>query len=206
MSLILMNFLIFFQHLCPFYDASLSRDLESKENQPLSEMIDNFLTCLAVCHSVLPDFKDPNGIRYSVTADALEDFSKVDLEYQASSPDERALALGAANMNYFFCRRKSSMVSCGKLNLDGQIVSVIINGKRVDFTLFLLVEFTSARKRMTVVVLDPRDKKVKVFCKGADDIIRERLSPESFERDWAETQDTLTVRCYNIFTLISHAN
>ena len=35
--------------------------------------------------------------------------------------------------------------------------------------------FNSDRKRMSVVVYDPDDKKIKLYCKGADTIINARL-------------------------------
>jgi phospholipid-transporting ATPase len=39
------------------------------------------------------------------------------------------------------------------------------------------MEFNSDRKRMSIVVRDPIDKKLKVFTKGADSIIKDRLDP-----------------------------
>ncbi len=41
-----------------------------------------------------------------------------------------------------------------------------------------MFEFDSDRKRMSVIVRDPRDKKVKMFTKGADSVIKSRLCTE----------------------------
>ena len=35
--------------------------------------------------------------------------------------------------------------------------------------------FSSDRKRMSVLVTDPHDKRIKLYTKGADSIIKERL-------------------------------
>ena len=39
-----------------------------------------------------------------------------------------------------------------------------------------MFEFDSDRKRMSVIVRDKRDGKIKMFIKGADSIIKSRLS------------------------------
>jgi len=41
------------------------------------------------------------------------------------------------------------------------------------------MEFNSERRRMSILVRDPKDQHLKLFVKGADDVIRERLNPES---------------------------
>jgi len=51
---------------------------------------------------------------------------------------------------------------------------VNIMGKHYNFDILEILEFTSSRKRMSTIYLDPRDKKIKVICKGADNVIRER--------------------------------
>ena len=46
----------------------------------------------------------------------------------------------------------------------------------LKYKLLNLIEFDSARKRMTVVVRHPNGKLL-VICKGADSIIEKRLRP-----------------------------
>ena len=41
------------------------------------------------------------------------------------------------------------------------------------------MDFNSERRRMSILVRDPKDQLLKLFVKGADDVIRERLNPES---------------------------
>jgi len=40
------------------------------------------------------------------------------------------------------------------------------------------MQFNSDRKRMSVLLRDPIDKKIKLFIKGADSIIKDRLAEE----------------------------
>lgn len=40
------------------------------------------------------------------------------------------------------------------------------------------MEFNSDRKRMGVILKDPQDGLIKLFIKGADSIIKERLDPK----------------------------
>jgi phospholipid-transporting ATPase len=58
---------------------------------------------------------------------------------------------------------------------DDNNIEVEILGKSIRFQLLTVIEFSSDRKRMTVVVRTP-DGKIKVMCKGADSIIAERLA------------------------------
>jgi len=45
----------------------------------------------------------------------------------------------------------------------------------IQFKLFRMMEFNSNRKRMSILVYDPTDGHYKLYCKGADSIIRERI-------------------------------
>jgi magnesium-transporting ATPase (P-type) len=44
------------------------------------------------------------------------------------------------------------------------------------------MEFNSDRKRMSVLIKDPFDKKLKLLIKGADSIIKERLDLEQLPK------------------------
>ena len=47
--------------------------------------------------------------------------------------------------------------------------------KNIEFEVFRRMEFNSDRKRMIIVLRDPEDGHYKLYCKGADSIIKERL-------------------------------
>jgi phospholipid-transporting ATPase len=44
-----------------------------------------------------------------------------------------------------------------------------------------ILEFTSERKRMSVIVRDPDDSSIRLYIKGADDVIYPRLESEAFK-------------------------
>ena len=83
--------------------------------------------------------------------------------YNASSPDELALVNGARHLGFSFDSRDA----------DGNMVCKTRDGER-KYKLLNVIEFDSARKRMTVVVRTEEDK-ILVICKGADSIIEKRL-------------------------------
>jgi phospholipid-translocating ATPase len=45
------------------------------------------------------------------------------------------------------------------------------------------MEFNSDRKRMSIVLRDPEDGHYKLYCKGADSIIKDRLLPSERDSD-----------------------
>ncbi|XP_031569883.1 phospholipid-transporting ATPase IA-like isoform X2 [Actinia tenebrosa] len=118
-----------------------------REHHPTASVIREFLTLLSVCHTVVPerDMQNPDKIIY-----------------QAASPDEGALVKGAKKLGFSFNVRTPT--------------SVIINamGKEEVYEVLNVLEFNSNRKRMSVVVRTPEDK-IKLYCKGADTVIFERL-------------------------------
>lgn len=110
--------------------------------------IDLFLTLLSICHTVIPEVTEEHG-----------------LKYQASSPDEAALVQGAADLGYKFTVRKPDSVEIVKQKNGSKIFS---------YELLNIIEFNSTRKRMSAIFRFP-DGSIKLFCKGADSVILERL-------------------------------
>lgn len=98
------------------------------------------------------------------------------VSYQGPSPDEVTLVEMAKNHGYEFIVGNDEML---------QIQKKIINGKNwenqdlLSFTVVRLIEFTSDRKRMSILVYDREDEKYKLYCKGADNIIIDRLCESS---------------------------
>ncbi|VEU19547.1 DEKNAAC100038 [Brettanomyces naardenensis] len=110
------------------------------------EVINQFLTLLASCHTVIPEVRDDGSIKY-----------------QASSLDEGALVEGAAMLGYKFHIRKPSSIA------------ISVNGAEETFELLNICEFNSTRKRMSSVFRCP-DGTIKLYVKGADTVIFQRLS------------------------------
>ncbi|KOC64948.1 putative phospholipid-transporting ATPase IA [Habropoda laboriosa] len=115
-----------------------------------AKIVHEFMIMLSVCHTVIPEKIDDTII------------------YHAASPDERALVDGARKFNYVFDTRTPAYVE------------IIALGERLRYEVLNVIEFTSARKRMSIIVKTP-DGKIKLFCKGADSVIYERLGSAPVE-------------------------
>lgn len=111
-----------------------------------SGVIDEFLTLLAVCHTVIPERKTDGTVTY-----------------QASSPDEAALVAGAQGLGYEFIVRKP------------RSIFISVRGLEQEYEILNICEFNSTRKRMSAIVRAPNGK-IKLYCKGADTVIMARLS------------------------------
>lgn len=121
-----------------------------------SKMVNEFFTLLAVCHTVIPE-------RVGDAENHADEVPKpASIVYQASSPDEGALVKGAQQMGFYFHTRRPKSV----------IISV--NGKNQEYEVLNICEFNSTRKRMSSIVRCP-DGKIKLYIKGADTVILERL-------------------------------
>jgi len=80
--------------------------------------------------------------------------------FVASSPDELALVNVAKFCGFEFVDRQ---------NKDNSVI-IKVQGKKEIWYLLQVIDFTSARKRMTSVFRDPKGD-VHVFSKGADSIL-----------------------------------
>lgn len=118
---------------------------QDMDDPRLGPDIDEFFTLLATCHTVIPEMREDGS-----------------LKYQASSPDEGALVDGAAALGYVFTVRKPSSVF------------IEVRGQEKEYELLNICEFNSTRKRMSTIFRCP-DGKIRLFCKGADTVIFERL-------------------------------
>lgn len=101
-----------------------------------------FLTVMAICNTVIP-IKSNGGV----------------ISYKAQSQDEAALVKAAAQLH---------MVLISKI---GNIVQVNFKGTVLQYEILDILEFTSDRKRMSIVVKDCQNGKVDLLCKGADEAI-----------------------------------
>ncbi|EEB07789.1 P-type ATPase [Schizosaccharomyces japonicus yFS275] len=131
-----------------FVSSRFAHDLGGRTSKEQAKACREFFLSLALCHSIV--------------ADRVGDR----LIYKAQSPDEEALVGTARDMGFVFLdRRKNTM-------------AIRCMGETLRFKLLETLEFTSARKRMSVVIRTP-DKRYLLICKGADSIIYDRLVPDS---------------------------
>lgn len=123
--------------------------VEDMDLDQVGQVIQEFFTLLASCHTVIPETKKDGSIKY-----------------QAASPDEGALVEGASEVGFkFIIRRPKS-------------ITVEIRGEDYEYQLLNICEFNSTRKRMSALFRCP-DGKIRLYCKGADTVILERLAAEN---------------------------
>nr|XP_006825887.1 PREDICTED: LOW QUALITY PROTEIN: probable phospholipid-transporting ATPase IF-like [Saccoglossus kowalevskii] len=120
-----------------------------------------FLQALAVCH-VVQVGKDTSGggSKTEVDGGAL---NPSELEYQASSPDEKALVEAANRNDVIF------------LGGTQEYMNLLINGKKQRYLIKHILDFDATRKRMSVILNTP-DGRTLMVCKGADTAILPRCT------------------------------
>lgn len=132
-----------------FYNfADMNQHLRDGSLQQ-SAIINEFFTLLSTCHTVIPETDETTGA----------------IKYQAASPDEGALVQGAADLGYKFTIRRPK----------GVTIYTETTGAESNYELLNICEFNSTRKRMSAIFRCP-DGVIRLFCKGADTVILERLS------------------------------
>ncbi|KAL7423375.1 hypothetical protein Q5752_002678 [Cryptotrichosporon argae] len=148
--------------LAPFHDAQLDKDLEDHESEQ-SRILHGFFAVLGLCHTVLAAEPEPGVI-----------------EYKAQSPDEAALVQSAADVGFVFRGRDRNILR----------MSTPFADEPDEYELLHVLEFTSARKRMSVVVrkLD-EDQRLFLLVKGADNVIFERLGKDSQQTELRQKTD-----------------
>ncbi|KAK1931978.1 Phospholipid-transporting ATPase IB [Phytophthora citrophthora] len=124
-------------------------------NAPEAKAIDEFLTVLSVCHTVIPEKNAKTG----------------EIDYRASSPDEEALVKAAKCLGYnFFAPAPLLEVSVTKKN-----GSPVVR----KYSILNVNEFNSTRKRMSVT-LRTEDGRYFLYCKGADNVMMPRSKMDKY--------------------------
>ncbi|MGH0183874.1 UNVERIFIED_CONTAM: hypothetical protein FKN15_013239 [Acipenser sinensis] len=110
------------------------------------------------------------------------------LVYQAASPDEGALVMAARNFGFVFLSRSQNTITISEMGLEK------------TYEVIAILDFNSDRKRMSII-LKLADGTIRLYCKGADTVIYERLHPESENKETTQTEldifanDTLRTLC-----------
>lgn len=100
-----------------FYDKRLVDDTKKGD-----EMVQMYWRLIALCHTVIPDYKDDK------------------LLYQAQSPDEEALTMAARCFGFVFKSRTQ------------KTITIEVFGKEETYTLLCILDFNNVRKRMSVLL------------------------------------------------------
>ena len=124
--------------------------LSQSQSQSQAEKIREFYRLLAVCHEVIPERLEDGRVKNS-----------------APNPDDEALVCAAAFFGYEFVDRRDGIVvvRVREPARDGE--EKRDTHKDLEIELLYTIPFSSARKRMSVIVRDV-DGRIKVVSKGAD--------------------------------------
>ncbi|KAJ3675744.1 hypothetical protein LUZ60_004786 [Juncus effusus] len=122
-------------------DAFEDSELEKAIKNNDSHVV-KFLTVMTLCNTVIPIKSNSKNIMY-----------------KAQSQDEEALVSAAAGMNMHLISKERNIVV---LNFGGCIMR---------YEILDILEFTSDRKRMSVVVKNLQTEKIMLLSKGADEAI-----------------------------------
>uniref|UniRef100_A0A452RGK4 Phospholipid-transporting ATPase n=1 Tax=Ursus americanus TaxID=9643 RepID=A0A452RGK4_URSAM len=110
-----------------------------------------FFRLLSLCHTVMSEEKNEG-----------------ELYYKAQSPDEGALVTAARNFGFVFRSRTPKTITVYEM------------GIAVTYQLLAILDFNNIRKRMSVIVRNPEGR-IRLYCKGADTILLDRLHPSTQE-------------------------
>ncbi|KAE8732203.1 putative phospholipid-transporting ATPase 11 [Hibiscus syriacus] len=127
-------------------------------NEPRADLIQKFLQVLAICHTTIPEVDEETGR----------------VSYEAESPDEAALVVAARELGFVFYERTQTNISLYEFDP--------VLGKKVErsYNLLNILEFSSSRKRMSVILRN-KEGKLLLLCKGADSVMFERLAKNGQE-------------------------
>ncbi|KAM7475403.1 hypothetical protein LguiB_022646 [Lonicera macranthoides] len=128
-------------------------------NEPHSDIIQKFFQLLATCHTAIPDTDEEAGTVF----------------YEAESPDEAAFVIAAREIGFEFYERSQASILVHEL--DPSCRRMVER----SYKLLNVLDFSSSRKRMSVIIKD-EEGKLLLFSKGADSsVIFERLDKSRSE-------------------------
>ncbi|XP_041741251.1 phospholipid-transporting ATPase IC [Coregonus clupeaformis] len=122
--------------------------------------------------------KDKNALEFfkllSLCHTVMVEQKEDELVYQAASPDEGALVTAARNFGFVFLSRTQDTITISEMDQE------------MTYEMLALLDFNSDRKRMSIILRFP-DGRIRLYCKGADTVIYERLSPNSRYKEVTQT-------------------
>jgi len=121
--------------------------------------IREFCRAVAMCNETIPSFEPKT----------------YEIIYESQSPDESALVYGIKTEGVSLIERNRASVSIGMWG--SKKAPSLKSQVEETYSILMVFEFNSDRKRMSVILRRPNGKIV-MYCKGADDIMFSRLSAD----------------------------
>lgn len=150
--------------------VDLLRYIHKKPNTPFSRKAWQFLLCIALCHTCLPERKEDGEI-----------------EFQAASPDELALVEAAQDLGILLIDRPAQKIRLQFKSREEGMTGTIY-ATQETYEVLDVIEFSSRRKRMSIVIRMP-DGRICIFSKGADSTILPRLKLHKLAMETASVVD-----------------
>uniref|UniRef100_A0A5K4FA05 Phospholipid-transporting ATPase n=1 Tax=Schistosoma mansoni TaxID=6183 RepID=A0A5K4FA05_SCHMA len=142
---------------------------DNNNNQLPNELIIS-LTTLALCHTV--EVSEDNEEKQNGTDETM----CLDSFYQATSPDEKALVIGAAKLGIQFMGKllneNNSHSRIYRLEYDQFLQNGSDQSEIMEYSIDAVLEFDSVRKRMSIMAKHP-DGTYHIHSKGAESSIFE---------------------------------
>lgn len=123
--------------------------IRSNPTSDFSKRVIEYILGMALCHTCLPETRGGK------------------INFQAASPDELALVQAAKDLGFLVVERSSRSVTLELDKGDG-------SKYRQVYEILDIIEFSSRRKRMSIIVRCP-DQRIWLVSKGADSTILPRL-------------------------------
>lgn len=134
----------------------LLRLLKYKPQSPFTKKARFFILSLALCHTCVPEVRESGEVKF-----------------QAASPDELALVQAAQDLGWLVIDRTGKSITLTYPEDSDQF-----NQTKKVYKILNVIEFSSRRKRMSIIVQFPNGE-IFIFCKGADSVISSRLKNSS---------------------------
>lgn len=115
-------------------------------HEPNSDVIRDFFRLLAICHTCIPEVDETDKV-----------------SYEAESPDEAAFVIAARELGFEFYKRAQSSIVIRERDPNQHVADYQYR----KYKLLKVLEFSSSRKRMSVIVREPEGR-ILLFSKGAD--------------------------------------
>ncbi|XP_062232932.1 putative phospholipid-transporting ATPase 9 isoform X2 [Phragmites australis] len=122
-------------------------------HEPNRDIIRDFFRLLAICHTCIPEIDDETD----------------KVSYEAESPDEAAFVIAARELGFEFYQRTRKSIIVRERDPNQNVV------RERKYELLNILEFSSSRKRMSVVVKEPEGR-ILLLSKGADSVMFKRLA------------------------------
>ena len=137
-----------------------------------ARVLQEYFYALSVNNTVYPKAQGGSKGKKWTKEDWADPYKNIPLILDSSSPDEKALVHFAQYMGFQIYKRTDKLVRIRRTSFDGKDFAF------EDFEDVCLIDFSSKRKRMTVIVspmFGPEKGLLKIYCKGADSYVKALL-------------------------------